>query len=55
MKIINKIIYYLIYFTILNFFFSGKYLQFIKLNKNQKYTEAASLYIELLKSNICPK
>ncbi|XP_050433032.1 nuclear pore complex protein Nup85 [Adelges cooleyi] len=37
------------------FMFLGKYLQFIKFIKNNSLNEAATLYIELLKSNICPK
>ncbi|XP_050540883.1 nuclear pore complex protein Nup85 isoform X2 [Daktulosphaira vitifoliae] len=37
------------------FMFLGKYLQFIKFIKNNSLIEAALLYIELLKSNICPK
>lgn len=32
----------------------GKYLQFMKLIKKSKFSEASSLYIELLRSNICP-
>uniref|UniRef100_A0A2S2R3I6 Nuclear pore complex protein Nup85 n=1 Tax=Sipha flava TaxID=143950 RepID=A0A2S2R3I6_9HEMI len=37
------------------FMFIGKYLQLIKLAKDEKLSEAASLYIEILRSNICPK
>ncbi|XP_015374235.1 PREDICTED: nuclear pore complex protein Nup85, partial [Diuraphis noxia] len=37
------------------FMFIGKYIQFLKLAIGNKLSEAASLYIELLRSNICPK
>lgn len=37
------------------FFLLGKYLQFVKLVYDEKLNEAAPLYIELLRSDICPK
>ncbi|VVC35732.1 Nucleoporin Nup85-like [Cinara cedri] len=37
------------------FMFIGKYLEFMKLVKQSKLSEASSLYIDLLRSNICPK
>lgn len=36
------------------YIFVGKYIQFLKLAIGNKLSEAASLYIELLRSNICP-
>ncbi|XP_060861936.1 nuclear pore complex protein Nup85 [Metopolophium dirhodum] len=36
------------------FMFIGKYIQFLKLAMGNKLNEAALLYIELLRSNICP-
>lgn len=36
-------------------FFLGKYIQFLKLALDKKLNEAALLYIELLRSNICPE
>lgn len=43
------------YYSYFVYIFVGKYLQLVKLIENKNLHEAAELYIELLKSDICPK